>query len=121
MHRDRDLAHSLATFVTTLFCVTYKNNGVRQIELDTEALRFYYCFVVTYQLIEMGVAQHETAFKFSRYFDSAGRSLACSTTLSPDDIKADYQNGVLTLVVPKREEAKPKQIKVSVGTPAAAK
>ncbi len=32
-------------------------------------------------------------------------------------IKADYQNGVLTLSIPKREEAKPKQIKVNVGTP----
>jgi len=33
-----------------------------------------------------------------------------------DAIKADYQNGVLTLSLPKREEAKPKQIKVTVGT-----
>jgi hypothetical protein len=33
-----------------------------------------------------------------------------------DAIKADYQNGVLTLSIPKREEAKPKQIKVNVGT-----
>src|SRR6266481_3298267 len=33
-------------------------------------------------------------------------------------VKADYQNGVLTLSIPKREEAKPKQIKVNVGTPA---
>jgi len=35
-------------------------------------------------------------------------------------IKADYQNGVLTLSLPKREEAKPKQIKVNVGTHAMA-
>jgi Hsp20/alpha crystallin family len=35
-------------------------------------------------------------------------------------IKADYQDGVLTLSIPKREEAKPKQIKVTVGTPAMA-
>ncbi len=34
--------------------------------------------------------------------------------------KADYQNGVLTLSIPKKEEAKPKQIKVNVGSPAMA-
>jgi HSP20 family protein len=29
-------------------------------------------------------------------------------------IKADYQDGLLTLSIPKREEAKPKQIKVNL-------
>jgi HSP20 family protein len=37
--------------------------------------------------------------------------------VNSEAIKADYQNGVLTLSIPKREEAKPKQIKVNVGTP----
>jgi HSP20 family protein len=40
--------------------------------------------------------------------------------VNSEAIKADYQNGVLTLTIPKREEAKPKQIKVNVGTPAVA-
>jgi HSP20 family molecular chaperone IbpA len=40
--------------------------------------------------------------------------------VNSEAIKADYQNGVLTLSIPKREEAKPKQIKVHVGTPAVA-
>jgi HSP20 family protein len=40
--------------------------------------------------------------------------------VNSEAIKADYQNGVLTLSIPKKEEAKPKQIKVNVGTPAAA-
>jgi HSP20 family protein len=40
--------------------------------------------------------------------------------VNSEAIKAEYQNGVLTLTVPKREEAKPKQIKVNVGTPAMA-
>lgn len=35
-------------------------------------------------------------------------------------IKADHRNGVLTLNIPKREEVKPKQTKVNVGTPATA-
>jgi len=40
-----------------------------------------------------------------------------ANSVKSDAIKADYQNGVLTLSLPKREEAKPKQIKVTVGTP----
>jgi len=40
--------------------------------------------------------------------------------VNTDAIKADYKDGVLTLSVPKREEAKPKQIKVNVNTQAAA-
>lgn len=39
-------------------------------------------------------------------------------SVNSEAIKADYQNGVLTLTIPKREEAKPKQIKVNVGKPA---
>jgi HSP20 family protein len=40
--------------------------------------------------------------------------------VNSEAIKADYRNGVLTLSIPKREEAKPKQIKVNVGTAAMA-
>jgi HSP20 family protein len=40
--------------------------------------------------------------------------------VNTDAIKAEYRNGVLTLTIPKREEAKPKQIKVNVNTAAAA-
>jgi len=43
-----------------------------------------------------------------------------ANTVNAEAIKADYQNGVLTLSIPKREEAKPKQIKVNVGAPAMA-
>src|SRR6201990_2713429 len=47
---------------------------------------------------------------------SFSRSFSLANTVNADGIKADYQNGVLTLNVPKREEAKPKQINVTVGT-----
>jgi len=58
--------------------------------------------------------------RVERAYGSFSRSFSLANTVNPDGIKADYQNGVLTLVVPKREEAKPKQIKVIVGTPAVA-
>ena len=58
--------------------------------------------------------------RVERAYGAFSRSFALANTVNPDGIKADYQNGVLTLVIPKREEAKPKQIKVNVGTPAVA-
>ena len=58
--------------------------------------------------------------RVERTYGSFSRSFSLANTVNSEAIKADYQNGVLTLTVPKREEAKPKQIKVSVGTPAMA-
>jgi HSP20 family protein len=37
-------------------------------------------------------------------------------TVSPNAIHAEYKNGVLTVNVPKREESKPRQVKVSVNS-----
>ena len=62
----------------------------------------------------------ENYLRVERAYGSFSRSFSLANTVNPDGIKADYQNGVLTLNVPKREEAKPKQIKVNVGTPAVA-
>jgi len=58
--------------------------------------------------------------RVERSYGSFARSFSLANTVNSEAIKADYQNGVLTLSIPKREEAKPKQIKVSVGTPAVA-
>lgn len=53
--------------------------------------------------------------RVERAYGSFARSFSLANTVNSDAIKADYKDGVLTLVVPKREEAKPKQIKVNVG------
>jgi len=58
--------------------------------------------------------------RVERAYGSFSRSFALANTVNPEGIKADYQNGVLTLTIPKREEAKPKQIKVNVATSAPA-
>ena len=54
-----------------------------------------------------------------RAYGSFSRSFSLANTVNTEAIKADYKDGVLTLSVPKREEAKPKQIKVNVPTQAA--
>ena len=62
----------------------------------------------------------DSYLRVERAYGSFSRSFSLANTVNPDGIKADYQDGVLSLTVPKREEAKLKQIKVSVGTPAIA-
>jgi HSP20 family protein len=56
--------------------------------------------------------------RVERAYGSFARSFSLANTVNSEAIKADYHNGVLTLHIPKREEAKPKQIKVNVGTQA---
>jgi HSP20 family protein len=62
----------------------------------------------------------ENYLRVERAYGSFTRSFSLANSVKSDEIKADYQNGTLTLHVPKAEEAKPKQIKVSVGTTAVA-
>jgi HSP20 family protein len=59
----------------------------------------------------------ENYLRVERAYGPFSRSFSLANSVKLESIKADYQNGVLTLSIPKREEAKPKQIKVNVGTP----
>jgi HSP20 family protein len=54
--------------------------------------------------------------RIERSYGSFSRSFSLANSVKSEAIKADYHNGVLTLSIPKREEAKPKQIKVNVTT-----
>src|SRR5437667_12851728 len=62
----------------------------------------------------------ENYLRVERSYGSFARSFTLANTVNSDAIKAGYQNGVLTLSIPKREEAKPKQIEVTVNAPAVA-
>src|SRR5213082_3516340 len=64
--------------------------------------------------------REENYLRVERSFGSFARSFTLANTVNTDAIKAGYQNGVLTLSIPKREEAKPKQIEVTVNAPAVA-
>jgi HSP20 family protein len=62
----------------------------------------------------------DNCLRIERAYGSFSRSFSLASTVNPEAIKADYRNGVLTMSIPKREEAKPKQIKVNVETSAIA-
>ena len=60
--------------------------------------------------------KEENYLPIERSYGSFSRTFSLANSVNSEAIKADYQNGVLTLSIPKREEAKPKQIKVNVAT-----
>lgn len=49
-----------------------------------------------------------------RFYGAFHRAIALPTSVDADKVKAAYKNGVLELTLPKKEEAKPKQINVEV-------
>jgi HSP20 family protein len=49
-----------------------------------------------------------------RFSGSFYRSISLPASVDRDNVRARYNNGVLELTLPKKEEAKPKQIKIDV-------
>ena len=61
--------------------------------------------------------KEENFHRIERRYGSFYRSFTIPTTVDPESVKASYDAGVLSISLDKRAEAKPKQIKVSVGGP----
>ena len=54
----------------------------------------------------------ENAYRVERLFGSFTRSFTLPTTVDPSRVGASYKDGILEIVVPKMEEAKPKKVKI---------
>ena len=52
--------------------------------------------------------------RVERAYGHFSRSFSLPSTIDTEKVRADYHNGVLTVTLPLREEAKPKQIQVQV-------
>jgi HSP20 family protein len=52
--------------------------------------------------------------RLERSYGTFERVFDLPDSVSAEGVKADYKNGVLTVILPKKEIAKPKQIKVEV-------
>jgi HSP20 family protein len=55
----------------------------------------------------------ETAQRTERYIGTFRRSISLPRRVDPSKVSATYQDGILKVILPKAEEAKPKQIQVS--------
>lgn len=56
----------------------------------------------------------ENYHRIERFYGSFQRSFALPLTIDREKVQASCEKGILTIVLPKREETKPKQINVEV-------
>lgn len=70
--------------------------------------------VIHNQLVVAGERKHEEGGRFysERAYGKFQRSFALPTGSDTEKIEADYQDGVLRIVIPKLESAKPRQIRI---------
>ena len=59
--------------------------------------------------------KEENFRRVERQYGSFTRSFSLPTTVDADKVSANYEKGVLKVTLPKKAEAKPKQIQVNVG------
>lgn len=63
------------------------------------------------QLVE---EKAEKVHRYERTYGAFERSFTLPTTVDPENIKATYEVGVLTVILPKVEKAKPREVKLEV-------
>ena len=56
----------------------------------------------------------ESYHRIERSYGSFARSFSLPNSINAEKVKAEFKDGLLTLTLPKREEAKPKTIKIDV-------
>jgi HSP20 family protein len=76
------------------------------VELDNDIL------TVTGERERTQERTNDRFYRFERRFGQFARSVTLPTGVQEEDIKADYQDGVLEIRVPKPEEPKPKRIQI---------
>jgi HSP20 family protein len=60
--------------------------------------------------------KQERYHRTERFYGSFSRTFTLPATVDADQIEAKYENGVLSLKMPKKAEARPRQIKISTPT-----
>jgi HSP20 family protein len=57
--------------------------------------------------------KEENYHRIERAYGGFSRSFSIPATVDEEKIRADYKDGVLKIILPKKEQAKPKQIRIA--------
>jgi HSP20 family protein len=63
--------------------------------------------------------KEENYHRIERRYGSFVRSFTLPQTVDTENVSANYEHGLLSIDIPKKAEAKPKQVKIAVNSPPA--
>ena len=118
--RDRSAHADLATWAPPVDIYETQNELVLKIDLPDVQDKDIDVRVENNMLTIRGERKFEkdvnedNYLRVERAYGSFMRSFSLPNTVSSENIRAEYRNGVLSLHMAKREESKPKQVKISV-------
>lgn len=94
--------------------VTVKANvpGVNPEELDIEVTAD--SVAINYETKKEKEDKSERVYTAERMYGAFSRSVSLPTSIDTEKVQSEFKNGVLTLTLPKKEEVKPKKVKVNV-------
>jgi HSP20 family protein len=72
------------------------------------------CLVISGERKAETKGEESEVYLTERFFGRFQRTVALPAAVAADKVKAAYKDGVLTITLPKTEEAKPKQIDIAV-------
>jgi HSP20 family protein len=72
------------------------------------------CLTISGERKAESKSEDAEVYHTERFFGRFQRTVALPAAVAADKVKAQYHDGVLTVTLPKTEEAKPKQIDISV-------
>lgn len=108
-------------WVPSLDLVEDKDNLIAQLELpglrkqDIDVALHEGVLTISGERTKEPAKDESGTHRTERFFGRFHRTVALPKPVKADAIKATYKDGLLTVVMPKTEEAKPKQIAVTVG------
>ena len=117
---DRLFEPPLRAWAPALDVAEDKDNYTVRVELpglkreDIEVSLQDGALVISGERSEEKVSEGTEIHRRERFYGKFQRALSLSEPVKADKVKADYKDGVLTVTLPKTEEAKPKKIDVSV-------
>ncbi len=118
-----ELAHSsqlLSGWTPALDVFEEKDNVIVKAEVpgmkreDIEVSLHDGCLSISGERRSQENHQEAEVYRAERFFGRFQRTVTLPTPVAADKVKAQYKDGILTVILPKTEESKPKHIDVNV-------